>query len=256
MPQPKPWLKMWTEWVHDAKMLSLTLAEQGAWWRLVTLAQECDAEGHIIKGNGCPLTVDEMCTCLHIQSSKDRQVFQSMIDKMNSQKSLEWHADTLVVVNFAERQSTVPSATKQAVRERVRRYRERQRETEKLLPPLTTPSITEGEGEGEQSRAEGNAVTAVTPEAILAEIVKFYESEIGLISPIFGEKLKDFAENYQGPVEWIRDAFAEAARHNARNWAYVEAVLDRWQREGRHREREEKPRKQHAADGFRVIKSH
>ncbi|GAI22959.1 unnamed protein product, partial [marine sediment metagenome] len=72
MAQPKPWLKMWREWIHDPKMLGLSLAEQGAWWRVVTLAQECDADGQLIKGSRVPLTLDEIATCVHISTAKDR----------------------------------------------------------------------------------------------------------------------------------------------------------------------------------------
>ncbi|NVM23480.1 MAG: hypothetical protein HWN68_17075, partial [Desulfobacterales bacterium] len=56
----QPWLKMWVEWVDDPKMLSLTLAEQGVWWRLCTLAKKCMADGFLAKGNGAPLSLDEI----------------------------------------------------------------------------------------------------------------------------------------------------------------------------------------------------
>lgn len=45
MSRSKPWLKLWCEWVDDPKMLRLSLAEQAAWWRVVTLAQKCNAQG-------------------------------------------------------------------------------------------------------------------------------------------------------------------------------------------------------------------
>ncbi|HET7737325.1 MAG TPA: DnaD domain protein, partial [Tepidiformaceae bacterium] len=35
------------------------------------------------------------------------------------------------------------------------------------------------------------------------------------------------------PAEWIVDAFREAAELNARNWRYVERILENWDREGR-----------------------
>ncbi|GAH63343.1 unnamed protein product, partial [marine sediment metagenome] len=54
----KPWLKMWVEWIDDPKMLSLSLAQQGAWWRLLALAQKCMADGLLVKGNGAPLSLD------------------------------------------------------------------------------------------------------------------------------------------------------------------------------------------------------
>jgi DNA replication protein DnaD len=37
-------------------------------------------------------------------------------------------------------------------------------------------------------------------------------------------------EDYSG--EWIEAAIKEAVRNNARNWAYVEAILKRWKVDG------------------------
>lgn len=250
MPRIKPWLKMWTEWLHDPKMLALTLAEQGAWWRVVTFAQECNADGQLTKGGGGePLTLDAIATCVHISTAKDRRVFDSMLAKMHAQGSLHWNSKTLTITRFAERQERTPSSTKEAVRERVRHHREQKAVTENPLQPLT---ITEQPGKRESSKeksllekeaeaeVESNAEKLVTcnretvsAEASLAEIAKLYEENFGILTPVLSEKFKDFVENYRGPFEWLKEAFAEAVTHNVRKWAYVEAILDRWQQEGR-----------------------
>jgi len=353
MAEWKPWLKMWVEWIHDPKMLGLTLAETGAWWKLITLAQQCAAEGQLVKGNGSPLSLPEIANSLHISTPKDMKTLQSMIQKMESANSLSWNNKTLTIIHFAERQELTPSSSREAVRERVRRHRERQRhlpiealgeEVRSLLLTLPEPSHEEikealiklGQAKrlvprpevitdigridllwqdlnGEKIAAfeidmnepkakslrklrglcpstfiilrtnpqpllwegdilliglskesskktsplpediekdieaevevESNTVTPVTPEAILAEIVKKYEENFGIISPILSEKFKDFAENYRGPIEWIHDAFEEAVTNNVRKWAYVEAILDRWQQEGREKHGERKQRK-------------
>ncbi|MBA7547948.1 hypothetical protein ES705_40389 [subsurface metagenome] len=78
----QPWLKMWVEWVDDPKMLSLSLAEQGAWWRLCTLTKKCAADGFLAKGNGAPLSLDEIASALRITAKADRKVFDSMVEKM------------------------------------------------------------------------------------------------------------------------------------------------------------------------------
>lgn len=360
MARPKPWLKMWIEWIHDPKMLGLTLAETGAWWKLVTLAQQCVANGQLIKGNGSPLTLPEIANSLHISTPRDMKTLQSMIEKMEAAGSLAWNNHTLTVVHFEERQAKVASESKEAVRERVRRHRESRSVTDNplqevpespfvkelryelatlpsfmnrqvehevvrealmrlgekkgytvapevitktgridltwvdetggpvaafeiddFLPqqksltkltaapyptrviilrtnpiptqqvgdilviglgrerktPLTTPTtVKEEEGEAEEKsvtlplHSNGETVTA---EAFLAEIVKYHEQNFGIITPLLAEKFKDFAENYRGPVEWIHDAFEEACSKNVRKWAYVEAILERWQTEGR-----------------------
>ncbi|MBA7703454.1 hypothetical protein ES703_112240 [subsurface metagenome] len=234
----KPWLKMWVEWIDDPKMLSLSLAQQGAWWRLLALAQKCMADGLLVKGNGAPLSLDEITDTLRIITKPDRKVFDSMIKKMTGQGSLHWDSNALVVTHFAERQAKTSSETPEAIRDRVRLHRERQAVTENPLHPLTTPTtVKEGEVEAEVECNGKKLVTrngkSVTPEAVLSEIAKSHLENFGIITPILSEKFKDFVENYRGPVEWIKDAFAEAVTHNVRKWAYVEAILDRWQQEGR-----------------------
>jgi DnaD/phage-associated family protein len=238
----KPWLKMWVEWIDDPKMLSLSLAQQGAWWRLLALAQKCMADGLLVKGNGAPLSLDEIAATLRITTKPDRKVFDSMIEKMTDQGSLHWNSNALVVTHFAERQAKTSSETPEAIRDRVRRHRERQQVTEKPLPPLTTPTTTkniEAEVEVESNGSvtqktplHGNGKT-VTAEAILAKVSQLHEENFGIITPLLAEKFKDFAENYRGLVEWIHDAFEEACSNNVRKWSYVEAILDTCQREGR-----------------------
>ena len=61
--------------------------------------------------------------------------------------------------------------------------------------------------------------------------VQVYEQEIGLLSPAASEQLVLALDRY--PEEWIVDALREAAVNNARSWRYVEAILRRWESEGR-----------------------
>ncbi|MBE3564873.1 MAG: DnaD domain protein [Thermogemmatispora sp.] len=62
-------------------------------------------------------------------------------------------------------------------------------------------------------------------------IFVLYEQNIGLLSPLIADELRDAAERY--PPEWIEAAFREAVEHNKRNWRYIRAILRRWETEGR-----------------------
>ena len=79
-----------------------------------------------------------------------------------------------------------------------------------------------------------------------SEIYRLYEDTIGPIPRMtLAEELSDAASKYQ--PDWIRDAFKEAAVNNARNWAYVRAILSNWAEKGRpNRERKANNR---SADG-------
>ncbi len=62
-------------------------------------------------------------------------------------------------------------------------------------------------------------------------IFDLYEKNIGIITPMMAEILKEDEKTY--PNEWIEEAIRIAITQNARNWKYIQAILTRWQKEGR-----------------------
>ncbi|NOK60787.1 MAG: DnaD domain protein [Chloroflexi bacterium AL-W] len=76
---------------------------------------------------------------------------------------------------------------------------------------------------------------ALAPNTILEEdrpsIMTLYEQNIGLVTPLIVDELRDAEERY--PTSWIEDAIREAVRANARSWRYVSKVLERWATHGR-----------------------
>ncbi len=58
-----------------------------------------------------------------------------------------------------------------------------------------------------------------------------YEDNIGTISPMLAEELKEAEAEYSG--SWIDEAFKIAVTQNKRNWSYISAILRRWAAEGR-----------------------
>lgn len=75
---------------------------------------------------------------------------------------------------------------------------------------------------------------AQEPLAIYADrpnIFQLYESNIGVLTPMIAEALRDAETTY--PSAWVEDAIRIAVERNKRNWRYVEAILRRWQEGGR-----------------------
>jgi DNA replication protein len=75
-----------------------------------------------------------------------------------------------------------------------------------------------------------------------SNIFKLYEDHIGAITPIMAEYLQDAETQY--PDDQIREAFEIAVSKNVRNWRYIEAILKRWQengKDGESRQNTEKP---------------
>jgi DNA replication protein len=62
-------------------------------------------------------------------------------------------------------------------------------------------------------------------------IFVLYEQNIGLLTPMLAEELKDAESAY--PEHWIRDAFRVAVEQNKRSWRYIRAILNRWETQGK-----------------------
>lgn len=62
-------------------------------------------------------------------------------------------------------------------------------------------------------------------------IFTLYERNIGLLTPLMVEELKEAERTY--PPQWIEDAFQEAVAQNVRKWRYILRILERWAAEGR-----------------------
>ena len=62
-------------------------------------------------------------------------------------------------------------------------------------------------------------------------IFQLYEENIGAITPMISEILKEDEKTY--PEPWIEEAIRIAVTRNARNWKFFQAILKRWKKEGR-----------------------
>lgn len=65
----------------------------------------------------------------------------------------------------------------------------------------------------------------------LQEVSTAYETNIGFISPMASDELKDLLETYG--KAWILEAFTVAVKSNKRKLTYVEGILKRWHTEGK-----------------------
>jgi len=65
----------------------------------------------------------------------------------------------------------------------------------------------------------------------LPDIYTLYEQNIGMLTPMIAEELREAERLY--PEIWIRDAIKEAVNQNKRKWGYIAAILERWSTEGK-----------------------
>lgn len=73
-----------------------------------------------------------------------------------------------------------------------------------------------------------------------AKVFQSYHANIGALTPIISDDLKDFIQEYG--AQWVIDAIETSARNGARSIAYVTKVLQNWERHGRHAERPATPK--------------
>jgi len=126
--------------------------------------------------------------------------------------------------------------------ERVRRHRETKRNALQERDNDVTDDVTQGNAmkrdvtqsndRTEKNREEKNRTEQTDPVAVA---VAAWES-LGLtINPFTFQQLTEAVDEWSGAghPEYVAQAIAEAGRHNARSWAYVEGILRRCRDEGK-----------------------
>jgi DnaD/phage-associated family protein len=81
----------------------------------------------------------------------------------------------------------------------------------------------------EKSEIESRDLTPKRTEK--PNIFTLYEENIGLLTSMIAEELKDAEKTY--PASWIEDAMREAVRSNRRKWSYIAAILESWAQKGK-----------------------
>ncbi len=82
-------------------------------------------------------------------------------------------------------------------------------------------------------------------------IFRLYEENIGPLSPLIADMLRDAEQTY--PAGWIEKAMKIAVQNNVRRWRYVEGILKSWQEngpDGTNRRDSEKDRRKYFEDEF------
>ncbi len=81
----------------------------------------------------------------------------------------------------------------------------------------------------------GELQAAIPDEARLKvnrpNIFVLYEQNIGMMTPLIADQLRDMEKSY--PPDWIDEAFNLAVASNKRKLRYIQAILKRWETEGK-----------------------
>jgi len=214
------WIKFYVEVLDDPKMATLPDRLWRRFYELCLLAGKYYDDGNLPDCEqlawALRMSVDEL------QSDLDALVNERLITKTE---------DGYLVTQFVKRQSKMSNAEKTA-RYRKSKHTEEYESNYPVTEPvtdvllkvtqITDNRLTDNRLQITEAEAEKNAAGAV---------FRAYESEIGLLTPAIADKIGLAIEDY--PLDWITDGIKESAKHNARSWAYVEAILKRWKFEGK-----------------------
>ena len=77
-----------------------------------------------------------------------------------------------------------------------------------------------------------------TPAVERPNLFALYEENIGPLTPMIADMLKDAEATYS--EEWVAEALEIAVSKNIRNWNYVEAILKRWKEKADHEGKDRK----------------
>ena len=173
------------------------------------------------------------------------QFFTELLETIDDPDELRVTLYALYAIPRPARQHTLRASALAAEAPLARHYAERSAEVVRRAIARAAERGTLLTLDLEDGTAEGDALVFVNNEAgrrlrdRIADgleaapegVVAVYEAEIGTLTPSVASALAEAEQAY--PMEWIADALREAARQNKRSWSYAEAILRRWQSEGR-----------------------
>lgn len=229
------WMKLWFDILRDPKMGMLP---DRLWRRVIELFLLAGQKGE----EGLLPDVAEMAW----QLNKSERMILTDLKNIKKTGIIDVTEDGVwFVTNFKKRNQAV-SSSKRVKDFRMReRYEKGEADDNELITEEDTNSNEEVTVRNENSnealqlryqeeqknrRTELTTTTTAHTRDEISEIVKAYETEIGVLTGMVRDKLVLALEEY--PKEWFLTAFQECALNNKRSWSYAEAILKRWKVDG------------------------
>ena len=80
--------------------------------------------------------------------------------------------------------------------------------------------------ESDEWRPSGDPESPLELRTERPNIFNLYEQNIGPLTPMIAERLRDAERTY--PAQWVEDAMRIAVENTVRKWRYIEAILEDW----------------------------
>lgn len=232
------WMKLWFDILRDPKMGMLP---DRLWRRVIELFLIAGQRGE----EGLLPDVPEIAW----QLNRSAQSITNDLEKIRKTGIVDINVDGVwYVTNFKKRNAPVDSA------KRIKDFRQRER-YEKGNVDVTevkrecNATVTNRYQEEQKNRITEEQIKDTTTGTSFSDVAKAYEDVCGVLNSVTADKLKLAYSEYE--PSWIMDALKETAVQNKRSWAYTEAILKRWQKEGRNSKRAPVKANERSADTFR-----
>ncbi len=205
---PMKWFRLYSEVLHDPNLRRLPAGLFKDWVLILCIANEGKPRGVL------PPVAD---IAYHLNRSPAK--VDATLVTLQELGLLDEVDGNLVPHNWDSRQFESDDVTA-----RVRKHRNGV--TRNVTKPLPE---TPPEAETEQNRTDSE--NRPEAETLLPLLTEHYENEIGSLTPIMEDELREWATKI--PSErFIEYAFQEASANGARNWKYVASIFSRLEAEG------------------------
>jgi len=198
------WAKLWIEILDDPKVANMPDWLFRRFIYFVLAAKEYDS-------NGLLQPVNDLAWRLRIGNDACTEALEALSKIGVARETAEgWE-----LINFVKRQEREYSDTPDAIRQR--KHREKEDVTKKRDTSISVSSSVSVSDSSSDSLTESN-------------IFKLYANEVGLLTPMIADELKDAEKEY--PEDYVIDAIHEAVRRNKRSWGYILSILKTWKAQG------------------------
>lgn len=184
----RKWIKLYCyERLHGSVSFQLTEAEQSVWDKILCLTGLCSISGSISDNSGRAYPHDFIIHELHV----NEKLFESALLKCKSEGRISEDEAGIHITNWDKYQSEY---------NRQKPYQDKYRASK-----------------------EPTGDSPIFPDADLASVITSYEANIGAITPIVSDKIKDALTDTS--AEHIIKAIEIAASSNHRSWSYINGIL-------------------------------
>lgn len=231
------WIKIVTDIFDDEKVLLIeTLPEADSiiviWFKLLCLAGKQNNSGVFVMNGKIPYTDKMLATIFR----RNENTVKLALETFKNFGMIEIIDDVITIPNWEKHQKLDQlEIAKEQTRKRVAKYREKQKmlvngeKEECNVTCNVTKDVTVTQSNGD--RIDKIRIDKIRIDKDTAEITKYYENNIGMMSPAVAELLFSYLKDFED-YRIIIEAIKIATLNNKRTGNYINGILKSWKSKG------------------------